>query len=367
ALARSDGKTVVETTEDLRVNGLSAASTLEEMSVVLQRMAVLQAVPDALDVSDPEAAEISRLAELLPPDETQLLYSLCLHGRGELGLAPDEYAALTMVLLRLLAFKPAPASAGAAAEKKTLKFAEATPTPSVTAAVPAAVAPVPAVQARAPTLAPVAASSSRESVPPPAAQAAAPAAAGLPPGQRLAVRDGAAASTARPHALPDEAQPPADSLMGVPVRVAPQARVDAPPEAATLVPTEDGAFWYQTVQQLVASEAVTALVRELALQSQLVARDTDHWLLRVERESLNQPTSRERLQAALQTAGHAVRLGVEVGRVLDSPARRIKAAAAEKQQAAEKIIYEDPFVQAMMRDFGAKIVPGSIKPLEPNT
>ena len=26
---------------------------------------------------------------------------------AELGLAPDEYAALTMVLLRLLAFKPA--------------------------------------------------------------------------------------------------------------------------------------------------------------------------------------------------------------------------------------------------------------------
>jgi DNA polymerase-3 subunit gamma/tau len=47
-----------------------------------------------------------RLAALMPADETQLLYSLCLHGRGELGLAPDEYAALTMVLLRLLAFKP---------------------------------------------------------------------------------------------------------------------------------------------------------------------------------------------------------------------------------------------------------------------
>ena len=47
----------------------------------------------------------------MPADETQLLYSMCLHGRGELGLAPDEYAALTMVLLRLLAFKP-PARGG---------------------------------------------------------------------------------------------------------------------------------------------------------------------------------------------------------------------------------------------------------------
>jgi DNA polymerase-3 subunit gamma/tau len=65
---------------------------------------------------------------------------------------------------------------------------------------------------------------------------------------------------------------------------------------------------------------------------------------------------------ALQAAGYAVRLVVEVGRVTDSPARRNVAIASERQMAAEKIIFDDPFVQAMMRDFGAKIVPGSIKP-----
>jgi DNA polymerase-3 subunit gamma/tau len=108
ALAQGDGKTVVETAEALRLNGLSAASTLEEMSSVLQRMAVLQAVPAAAeaDETDPEAVDVARLAALMPADETQLLYSICLHGRADLGLAPDEYAALTMVLLRLLAFKP---------------------------------------------------------------------------------------------------------------------------------------------------------------------------------------------------------------------------------------------------------------------
>ncbi|NMM78474.1 DNA polymerase III subunit gamma/tau, partial [Acidovorax sp. SRB_24] len=119
ALALGDGKTVVETADVLRVNGLSAASTLEDMGAVLQRMAVLQAVPqmaDVVDASDPDAVETARLAALLPADETQLLYSICLHGRAELGLAPDEYAALTMALLRLLAFKPA----GGTAEKKTL-------------------------------------------------------------------------------------------------------------------------------------------------------------------------------------------------------------------------------------------------------
>jgi hypothetical protein len=54
----------------LRINGLSAASTLEEMSAVLQRMAVYQAVPQmagADDAADPEAAETARLAALMPP------------------------------------------------------------------------------------------------------------------------------------------------------------------------------------------------------------------------------------------------------------------------------------------------------------
>jgi DNA polymerase-3 subunit gamma/tau len=83
----------------------------------------------------------------------------------------------------------------------------------------------------------------------------------------------------------------------------------------------------------------------------------------VERESHNQPASRERLQAALRGAGHDVNLSVEVGVVNDSPARRNAAAAQARQKAAEEIILRDPFVQDMLRDFGAKIVPGSIKPL----
>jgi DNA polymerase III subunit gamma/tau len=58
-----------------------------------------------------------------------------------------------------------------------------------------------------------------------------------------------------------------------------------------------------------------------------------------------------------------VTLSVEVGAVTDSPARRLAAAQAEQQRAAEEIIHNDPFVQAMMRDFGARIVPGSIKPV----
>jgi DNA polymerase-3 subunit gamma/tau len=362
ALATADGKTVVETSEALRIHGLSAASTLEEMSAVLQRMAVIQAVPDLAgdDDSDPEHTELLRLAALMPPDETQLLYSLCLHGRGELGLAPDEYAALTMVLLRLLAFKP---GQPVMAEKKTLK--PAAPAVERAPVVPATKVVAPAVfeQKSAPA-----------HIPPNKFATDRVADLVLPAGQRLPVLDRpgpvggavvvAEAAAARPaqRALP-AAQP---SIEPVQVRLQADSVRDgvaAATAAQTLSPSAEGDFWHATVQALIASEAIAAMVRELALQSQLVARDTDQWLLRVERESLNQSGSRERLTAALAHAGYPVRLVIEVGRVSDSPARRNAAAAAQRQLTAEKIVFDDPFVQSMMRDFGAKIVPGSIKPL----
>ena len=316
ALARSDGAAVVAISEGLRLNGLSAASALEDMSMVLQRMAVLQAVPSAAAESDdPDHQEMLRLSEAMPADETQLLYSLCLHGRTELGLAPDEYAALTMVLLRLLAFKPKAHQAqevqqvqAPAAQKKTL----ATAPPSAAAAQPATSSPAPLAVGK--------------------------------PAVELPASDTRTAPI---------------QVKNLPVRQASEPTERTAPKV--LVVTEEGHFWAQTVRQLVASEAVTALVRELALQSQLIARDTDQWHLRIDSESLNQGTARERLQAALNSAGYAVKLVVEIGKVTDSPAQRNAADLAEKQKAAEDLIHSDPMVQAMVENFGAKIVPGTIK------
>ena len=293
ALAHGDGKSVVSISEALRLHGLNSASTLEDMSSVLQRMAVLQAVgnsPEA-DSTDPEAADISRLAGLMPADETQLLYSLCIHGRQELGLAPDEYAALTMVLLRLLAFKTKSLSdaasgsqiASAPAEKKTSELA----------------APVRS-----------------------------------PEGSNNVQRS-----------QPEQAKP----------------REEVTPSILTKTPVGD--FWNQLVREMVEAQAINALVRELALQSQLMARDNKQWTLQVDKDSLNTPSNCERLQAALAQFGHEVQLTVVMGAVEDSTAKRIKQENAERQARAEAIILEDPFVQSLMRDFDAKIGPGSIKPV----
>ncbi len=387
ALAHGDGKSVVETSEALRLNGLSAAATLEDMSMVLQRMAVLQAVPDMGegDAADPEAAEMARLAGVMPPDETQLLYSLSLHGRQELGLAPDEYAALTMVLLRLLAFKPQAANAASAsAEKKTLINPQrATSAPASAAAAPAASEAKPAPAAAQPVAQPVVQAPTTQ-VPPasPVVAQRQPEPQPAAPVQALPVRDMQPREVAPweddpsydPSYDPDGSDSPSydhDSdaaVVAMPVRQQAEPSAVLEPQMPTtevpqIVATPEGEFWHKLVMDMSAAETINALVRELGLQSQLVARDTDTWMLRVERESLNSTTSRERLQKALETAGYPVRLAVEVGRVQDSPAKRNAAAAAQRQAGAEAIILNDPYVQSLMRDYGAKIVPGSIKPL----
>ena len=323
ALAKGDGAAVVAISEGLRLNGLSAASALEDMSMVLQRMAVLQAVPaSASESNDPDHQEMLRLSQAMPADETQLLYSLCLHGRTELGLAPDEYAALTMVLLRLLAFKPQAQKnqqvAAPTAQKKTLTTAPSSA--SQTQAAPETLAAV------------------------------------LPDSKPKADAEVSVEAEAE-HQTKSVKAP--IQVRNLPIREASEPSERTAPKV--LVATEEGHFWTQTVRQLVASEAVTALVRELALQSQLIARDTDQWHLRIESESLNQGAARERLQAALHAAGFAVKLVIEIGKVTDSPAQRNAVALAEKQNAAEKLIQSDPLVQDMIQNFGAKIVPGTIK------
>ena len=492
ALARGDGRTVVETSEALRLNGLSAASTLEEMAAVLQRMAVLQAVPEmgaGDDDTDPEIAETARLAHTLPPDETQLLYSLCLHGRGDLGLAPDEYAALTMVLLRLLAFKPAGAAAvargsvlspslpsspvaapasvrqaaapvaapapvrqaaapgstaalGSAAEPAKKPLTEASAGPSALSAgagygasaasgsASGLAAPAGASPARLAPGAAMPASAFAVSQPAPARSEASPVQPGaLPPGdsaERLATPFAPEAvqaasfqrnfegNPARRMAAQSQAiqsvqstnvnvvsQPPstpklAPSAAPQPASNATRPRAPLPwePDAAneptneptansTAAPTGPadpsdpaglavpvgpadaslGDAWSRIVNQLIADEAVAALAQQLALQSELCSQDGGVWTLQVAIESLSQPAAREKLQAALQTAldDVSLRLAVQIGTVADSPARRNAAALGERQRTAEALIHNDPFVQEMIRDWGAKIVPGSIK------
>ena len=411
-LANADGAGVFEICENIRQMGINAASTLEEMARVLQRMAVIQNVPRTKNSSppepstvDPDAQRIADLAHALAPDETQLLYSMCLQGRAELGLAPDEYTGLTMILLRLLAFKPEPnsqakpeaepeavnAADSAQAEKKTLKI-EAHPhlietdpdaparkqAPAAcastafgstafesTAIAPKAFAPkslTPKPLTPKPFTPPTSTPAKPLSLPVKDMQPANPGDAGaLKPTLH---QPAGAASQSRLE------QSQAPQMISVAVQSQPlgaQAlEIQKPGVVRELVPTPEGDFWSELVYQLIESNRIQGLTRELALQSQLIGREPSSWLLRVESANLNAAQNRERLQAALQLIGHDVVLGFEVGVVKDSPARRNIAKNLAREKELLERIQNDPLVIKLVQEFDAKIIMGSIREVEPN-
>ncbi len=420
ALAGRDGAAVLATVDALRSLGLSAAGTLEEMAGLLQQMAVEQAVPGALDDTDPDHAGARALAALLPADETQLLYSIVVHGRAELSLLSDEYAALTMVLLRLLAFPsgsaaPPPATAPRAAplvavgrEARSTAPARSLPAPAqpVQQTAPAAAArPAPArtpaptptsATAPAATQARVAAQPVADGVPATAVAplGAAPAAArpvatagaqrfGPPPApQRITAQEPppwaeeAVPDDFAPRAEPgsdlevDAALPPPPDGSNRPAPVLSSVLVAAPSPLPSLQTTPLGDRWADLVRPLVAAGGLVAMVRELAWQAELLAVTPvdgggQRWQLRAERESLRNPSLAAKLAAALGDAlGQPAQVEVVAGVAQDSIARRDNLARETAQRAAEQLIQDDPDVRALMAQFStARIVPGSIKPI----
>lgn len=130
-----------------------------------------------------------------------------------------------------------------------------------------------------------------------------------------------------------------------------------------------GTAWNHLVQEMMRAERINALVRELALQSQLLRQDRSAepavWYLQIENRLLDQAQTRDRLQQALAQHGWPVRLEVGIGPAVDTPAQRIAKAAAQQLKAAEQTLLQDPFVQEMMHAFGGTIVPGSLQAISP--
>ncbi|SIT05743.1 DNA polymerase III subunit gamma/tau [Achromobacter sp. MFA1 R4] len=102
ALSTGDAKGVLAVADELAIRGLSYAGALADLAVLLSRVAIEQRVTGVTAAEDPLAADIARLAQALHPDAVQLFYSVAVHSRGELTLAPDEYAGFIMACLRML-------------------------------------------------------------------------------------------------------------------------------------------------------------------------------------------------------------------------------------------------------------------------
>jgi len=107
ALASGDAAVLLAEAAALAELSPDYAGVLNELNSSLLQIALAQAVPAALgeDVEHREA--LLELAQIITPEDVQLFYQIGLTGRRDLHLAPDPRGGFDMVLLRMLAFRPA--------------------------------------------------------------------------------------------------------------------------------------------------------------------------------------------------------------------------------------------------------------------
>ncbi len=133
ALLAGDGPALLAQADALAANGHAFAPALDELASLCHRVAVVQAVPGAPGADDAE--RIADYAARMAPEGVQLAYQICVQGRADLALAPDEATGFTMTLLRLLAFEPAREAPGSVKPR---------PEPAATArSAPKSASPVP--------------------------------------------------------------------------------------------------------------------------------------------------------------------------------------------------------------------------------
>src|ERR1700688_1153568 len=141
ALARADGPALLAEVKELDRDAPDYDRALVELAAFLQRIAIVQIVPEAaLEDEEFAADSLARLAQAISPEDAQLYYQIALGGRRDLAMAPEPRMGFEMTLLRMLAFRPdaaavesgGRAAAGAAALGTTLRTGAAASTAKLT-------------------------------------------------------------------------------------------------------------------------------------------------------------------------------------------------------------------------------------------
>ncbi|MER1133170.1 DNA polymerase III subunit gamma/tau [Pseudomonas aeruginosa] len=420
ALLEGDARALLEAVRHLAEQGPDWGGVLAEILNVLHRVAIAQALPEAIDNGQGDRERVLALAQALPAEDVQFYYQMGLIGRRDLPLAPDPRSGFEMVLLRMLAFRPADADGAPRTPLKDLGISKATTDPANSpvagAASPAPVATVaPAPVVAAPVEAP-AAPPAAPSAPPAAIEARvteavveepaaaaevvdlpweepAPSLAAEPEPEPLAVEAPsippavaveAVVETvleALPAALPvapdeqdeqDDEPPPADDYYEVDMDTL--AYLDAAPEPDVVVVEEPlpaakpatglAAEWLELFPRL----GLGGLTASIGANCTLVAADGDHWHLHLDpgQSALFNATQQRRLNDALnQHLGRTLKLEVTLQKPeQETPAQAAARRRAERQRAAEASIDADPLVRQLREQFAAVVRDGTIEPLE---
>ena len=353
ALLAEDGAALIAQANAMEQRSLSFESALNDLAQLLHQIAVAQTVPDSVAHDLPERAVLLDFAQRIPAATLQLYYQIALLGRRDIGLAPDELAGFSMSLLRMLAFSPKD-QALSNVSPPALKLQTTSPAP-----VTASVAALASDSAAAATIA--ASEPSKPQV-----------------HDKKSMQAALEESPQAPHeeTLPapsidkmpfDEAVPFEEAMPSEPIPMAEAANADAEYSHNEPMPSDAGLSrqfngdWRNLVDNL-----KLGLARALSQHCELIGYDENSISLSVPemQKHLLLPNYQEKLSTAInQYFDKKIKLHFSVGGTGNTPAQQINQEKAQAQSTAETAIEQDGFVQALINDFGAQIIPNSIKPI----
>lgn len=248
ALIEGDAKALLEAARHLSEQGPDWNGVLSEILNVLHRVAIAQALPEGVDNGHGDRDRVLALAQALPAEDVQFYYQMGLIGRRDLPLAPDPRGGFEMVMLRMLAFRPADTANAPRQPLKPVGISQATVDSAKPVAGAAVVAPVIAPEPVAVTAAPVAVEPvAPVAVPEPVAEPEPAPVVDLPwndPVEAVAEQEPAVEAvlettseqpelTPMPTPTPDSAVPDAPEWVAAPVPEPTIAEVDAATPAST--------------------------------------------------------------------------------------------------------------------------------------
>lgn len=333
ALLSQDAASVLSVVSGMADQSIDFAGAITELISVLHRLAVAQAVPDAIDNSEGDRDRLLAIAAALTAEDLQLYYQMALHGRRDLPLAVDARSGFEMTLLRMLSFRPdttAPVSGGGARTPRTAAPSTAQP-------------PV----ASASTALAMATSASSASVQPPAVVVPA-SPEPMPRDEPLTTDQNIAAEAHHSHEA--TASPQAHAATAEPADH-PQSRLMAGDWSAEA--------WAQWVDR----SGLTGAPLNLARHTYLHQQADSAWELRLspQHQMLAGGQAFPPLQQALARdfPAQAIHLSL-VEPEVETPIQRRQRLAAARRDSAEAALRNDPVVKALETTFGARLLPESL-------
>ncbi|CAN1533263.1 DnaX DNA polymerase III, gamma/tau subunits [Burkholderiaceae bacterium] len=374
ALQSGQASAVLEIADELATRGLSYRAALADLAVLLSRIAIAQRVSAAVDEADPVALDIRRFATSLHPDVVQLFYTVAVHSRSELAIAPDEYAGFVMACLRMLSLggtsglaMPAP---DASVQVASAPASSVTPNVTVSAQ-PAPIKPPPSLPTP-PVSAPKAVIPAEAQAPPPKPETKPELDSGPDVATDAALDTALDAEPVDGFDFQGSDEQDEYTLTAADFQKMHSADAEGLNQVFITSPVASASIGIIVLPEPWATFAaklpLSGMAEQLARQSECVAIVKQQMTLRVPSKALSEGVPVERLRTVLNDYfGFEIELLFEIGAGEGASAHALDLVAQQaRQEAAEVAIEQDPFVRALIQDFGAKVVTGSIRPSQRN-